>query len=153
MVLQPNYIPMDHINRSLIKKEMKLNLLAQFTPLGQIGGKEGEEGFGPWGWLGQPGTKIETAAGIFTQIISKIIGVMTVIAGIWFFFMMIIGGYGYLTAGGDSKKIEEASKKITSALTGLIVIVLAYALISLIGKLLGFPQILNPQDIIKLLGP
>lgn len=120
--------------------------------LGKIGGGKGEEGFGPWGWLG--GTKdVGEAAGEFTWIISRIIGVMTVVAGIWFFFMIIIGAYGYLTAGGDSKKIEESTKKITSALTGLIVIVLAYAFISLIGKLLGFPQILDPQDIIELLGP
>jgi len=131
---------------------MEKKLLAKIIDLGKIGGGEGEQGFGPWGWLG--GTKdVGEAAGEFAWIISKIIGIMTIVAGIWFFFMIIIGAYGYLTAGGDSKKIEEATKKITSALTGLIVIVLAYAFISLIGKLLGFPQILDPQEIIKLLGP
>ncbi|MBU3957282.1 pilin [Patescibacteria group bacterium] len=126
---------------------MEKQLLAQIN-LGQLGG---EDGFGPWGWLGGA-EDIGTAAGIFTQIISNIIGIMTVVAGIWFFFMLIIGAYGYLTAGGDSKKIEEATKKITGALTGLIVIVLAYALVSLIGSLLGI-DILNPQDVIELLGP
>lgn len=119
-------------------------------PLGQIGG-EPEEGFGPWGNLGRFMT-VNKAAQAFASILSKIIGLMTVIAGIWFFFMVIIGAYGYLSAGGDPKKIETATKKITSALTGLIVIVLAYALISLIGRMLGL-DILNPQDIIELLGP
>lgn len=127
---------------------MEKKLLAKIIDLGKLGGGEG---FGPWGLLG--GTKeVGEAASEFTLIISRIIGIMTVVAGIWFFFMIIIGAYGYLSAGGDPKKIETATKKITSALIGLVVIVLAYAFISLIGRMLGF-DILNPQDIIKLLGP
>ena len=130
---------------------MKKQLLARIINLGKIGGRAGEQGFGPWGWLGGQ-KEVNTAALHFTSIISRVIGIMTVVAGIWFFFMVVIGAYGYFTAGGNSKKIEEATKKITSALTGLIVIVLAYAFISLIGRILGF-DILNPQDIIQLLGP
>lgn len=127
---------------------MKEKLLAD-VPLESIGG---DDGFGPWGGLG--GTEdVGTAAGYFTDIISRIIGIMTIIAGIWFVFMFIIGGYGYLTAGGDSKKMGEATSKITSAVIGLVVIVAAYALISLIGKLLGFEDILRPQKFIPLLGP
>ena len=120
-------------------------------PLGQIGGPE--EGFGPWGNLGQIGTQIGVAAGAFTNIISRIIGIMTIVAGIWFIFSFIIGAYGFLTAGGDSKKMGEAAAKITSAVIGLIVIVAAYALISLIGGLLGFEDILQPQKLIPLLKP
>lgn len=118
--------------------------LAQI-PLGRIG--EGE-GFGPFNTL----TEIGEAASAFTSILSKIIGIMTVIAGIWFFFILIMGAFGFLTAGGDPKKIESATKRIGNGITGLIVIVLAYALISLIGRILGF-NILNPQDVIELLGP
>ena len=118
-------------------------------PLGPIGG---EEGFGPWGGLGT-GAKISVAAGIFTNIISRVIGVMTIVAGLWFIFSFIIGAYGFLTAGGDSKKMGEAASKITSAIIGLIVVVAAYALISLIGGLLGFEDILQPQKLIPLLKP
>jgi len=115
--------------------------------LGSIGG---EEGFGPWGNLGSRG--IKEAAGAFTSIISRIIGVMTIIAGIWFIFQFIIGAYGYMTAAGDQQKMSNATKKITSALIGLIVVVAAYAIISLLGRLLGF-EILNPQVIIEKLKP
>lgn len=125
---------------------MKETYLAQL-PLGTIGGTEG---FGPFGNLDL--TDVSAAAGAFTTVISNTIGVMTIIAGIWFVFMFIAGAFGYLTAGGDSKKIGDATQRITSALIGLIVIVLAYALISLIGALLGF-EILNPQDIIIKLRP
>lgn len=117
-------------------------------PLGQIGG---EEGFGPWGNLGKY-TDISQAAGVFTSIISRIIGVMTIVAGIWFIFQFIIGAYGYMTAAGDQQKIANATKKITTALIGLVIIVAAYAIISLLGVLLGF-EILHPEKLIPLIGP
>lgn len=115
--------------------------------LGQIGGNQG---FGPWGGLGAKG--IETAIAAFSAIISNIIGVMTIIAGIWFLFQLIIGAYGFLTAGGDQSKISSATKKITYSFIGLIIVVAAYALISLLGSLLGF-EILQPQKLIPMLGP
>lgn len=130
---------------------MEKRLLAKIIELPKIGGGKGEGGFGPWGWLG--GVKdVGEAAREFASIISKIIGVMTVIAGIWFFFILLIGAFGYLSAGGDAEKIKSATKRIGNGLTGLIVIILAYAFISLIGRMLGL-DILNPQDVIKLLGP
>jgi len=124
---------------------MKENLLA--LDLGRIGGENGE-GFGPFSGVGD----IADAAEKFTSIISKIIGVMTVIAGIFFFFILLAGAFGYLSAGGDPEKIKSATKRIGNGLTGLIVIVLAYALISLIGRMLGL-DILDPREVILLLGP
>jgi len=108
------------------------------------------EGFGPFSDLDLG--DVSDAASTFASILSKIIGLMTVIAGIFFFFILLIGAFGYLTAGGDSEKIKSATQRIGNGLTGLIVIVLAYAFISLIGSMLGL-DILNPQDVILLLGP
>ena len=148
---------MDHRKSQILNlKSQSWKSLAKTAPavfaqtshdLGSIGG---EEGFGPWGNLGSRG--IKEAAGAFTSIISRIIGVMTIIAGIWFIFQFIIGAYGYMTAAGDQQKMSNATKKITSALIGLIVVVAAYAIISLLGRLLGF-EILNPQVIIEKLKP
>lgn len=121
--------------------------LAQID-LGTIGGER--QGFGPFGNLDL--SSVGAAASAFTTIISNIIGIMTVIAGIWFFFLLLIGAFGYLTAGGDPKKIESATKRIGNGLTGLIIVVLAYALVSLIGRILGL-DILNPQDVILELRP
>jgi len=132
-------------------EKIALAVFAQ-TPheLGPIGGK-GARGLGPWAWLSEE-TKIGSAAGVFTDIISRIIGVMTIIAGIWFIFQFIIGAYSYMVAGGDQQKMTNATKKITSALIGLIIIVAAYAIISLLGTLLGF-EILKPQILIEELKP
>lgn len=124
------------------------NLLAAKYDIGNIGGED----LGPWGNIFSGGEGSQTAAGKFVGIISNVIGIMTIIAGIWFIFQFIIGGFGFMAAGGDPKKMEEARAKITSALIGLIVVVAAYAIIHLLGALLGF-DILNPQDIIERLGP
>ena len=63
---------------------------------------------------------------------------MTVIAGIWFIFIFLIGAIGIITSGGDKGAYETARKRISAGLTGLIIVVFAVAIISLIGKVLGF---------------
>jgi len=131
-----------------------INLFAVFaqTPheLGPIGGPK-DTGLGPWSWLFEK-NEPSWAAGIFTNVISRTIGVMTIVAGIWFIFQFIIGGYSYMTAGGESQKMSQATQKITSALIGLAVIVAAYAIMSLLGELLGF-KFLNLEPLIEKLGP
>ena len=122
------------------------NLLALEINLGNIVGP------GPWGNMALQGNEVTPAASAFVSIISNIIGIMTIIAGIWFIFQFIIGGYGYMTAGGDPKKMSDAAKKITSAFIGLLVVVAAYAIMSLLGKLLGF-EFLKPITIIERLRP
>ena len=118
-------------------------------PLGQIGGGR-EEGFGPWGNLGSQG--IDEATNALAGIMSRGLGIATIIAGIWFIVLFILGGYDYMTAGGDQQKITSATKKITSALIGLIIVVAAYAIMSLLGELLGF-KFLNLGSLIKKLRP
>lgn len=120
------------------------------TPLNGIGGDPGT-GLGPWSGLFQSPT-VKTAANIFSSVISRIIGLMTIIAGIFFIFQFIIGAFNYLGAGGDQKAIEKAQKYISNAIVGLIIVVAAYAIIYVLGELLGF-KILQPQNIIERLGP
>lgn len=124
------------------------NLLAQ-TPheLGTIGGPK-EEGWGPWA---QPGG-IGQAASYFTTIFSNLIGFLTIIAGLWFMLQFISGALGWITSGGDKAGVQAAQRRITNAFIGLFVVVAAYAIIWIIGQLLGF-DILQPQELIKLIGP
>lgn len=128
-------------------------LLAQ-TELGPIGG---EEGFGPFGWLGKISAAVPeqaaTAVGEeLASLFSKIIGVMTVVAGLWFIIQFVLGGYGFLSAGGDTDAFNRARDKIVHAIIGLVVVIAAYAIVGIIGTIFGFP-ILQPQEIIPKLGP
>lgn len=107
------------------------NFLAQDIPLGEL------KGFGP---LGNPtGTGVKT----FTKFISSTIGLMTIIAIIWFIFVLITGAIGWIGAGGDKAAVESARKRIVNGLIGLVVIVAAIFIIDLVGKLIGIPDILN----------
>lgn len=109
---------------------MIINFLLAQKDLGTIGKGEG---FGPWANFASgynPGVTLAT-------IISKILGVMTIFAGIWFLFQAIIAGYNYLSAGGDKTRIENAWRKLSNALIGLAIVVAAYGLIALLGTFLG----------------
>lgn len=116
------------------------------APLGTIG--EGK-GFGPWSGIFET---IEDAAGMFNKIISNIIGVMTIGAGIWFIFQFIIGAYSWMAAGSDQQAIQNAQQKITNAVMGLVVVVAAYAIISLLGAILGF-RLLHPEELLEFVRP
>lgn len=110
----------------------------QETPLGEI------IGIGP---LGEFAVSESEAVNLITQIIRNIIGLMTIVAGIWFIFQFIIGGISWLTAGGDKAKTEAARAKITSGIIGLAIVIAAVFIIDLIGRLLGL-EILQPGQYI-----
>lgn len=114
--------------------------------LGRLGG----EGLGPWASLNLD--SIAEPAKAFAKIISNAIGVMTIVAGIWFLFQFIIAAVSIIGASGEPEKMKSAMGKIQSALVGLVVTVAAYALISLIGAILGF-EFLNIVSLIERLTP
>lgn len=104
----------------------------------------GFKGFGPLG-LEQG----QDAPTIFNKFISSAVGVMTIIAIIWFVFKFIAGAIGIISAGGDKASLENARKNITTGIIGLVVVVAAIFIIDLIGTLIGIPNILNPADLLK----
>ncbi len=70
---------------------------------------------------------------IFGRVISIAIG----FAGIAFFIMFIVGGFSYLTAGGDAGKVEGARKTLTYAIFGLVFIALSYLILIFIRTFTG----------------
>lgn len=91
------------------------------------------------------------AACLFTNFISKAIGIMTVVAFIWFIFNLFIGAIGWLGSGGDKQKLQEAQKKITTNLTGLVIVISAIFLTKIISLIFGI-DILNLTEFITKLG-
>ena len=75
---------------------------------------------------------------LFTKIISTAIGLMTIIAIIWFVFTFITGAIEIMSSGGDKQALEGAKKKISTGLIGLVVVIVAVFVFDLIGYLLGF---------------
>ncbi len=58
-------------------------------------------------------------------------------AGAVFIIWMIISGIRYMAAGGDEKAIAAARSSLTYAVVGFILILGAYAIIAILGNLLG----------------
>src|SRR5258708_7741626 len=103
------------------------------------------QGAGP---LGNPGSAAG-ACNLFTSTLSKIIGVLTVVAFIWFTFQIVLGALRIVGSGGDKAAIEGARKQITTGIIGVVMVVAAIFIVSLIGTILGIPNILNPVAIIN----
>ena len=73
----------------------------------------------------------------FSNLISGVITLVFIVASLVFFFMLVVGGIKWMMAGGDKEKAGEARGQLTSALIGLIVIFLAWAISTLLGTLFG----------------
>ncbi len=107
-------------------------------------------GFGP---LGLENKQSSDAMGIFSNFISSAIGLITIIAIIWFVFIFITGAIGIISSGGDKGAMESARKKITSGLIGLVVVVAGIFVVKLIGLLIGIPNILNIGQLFTEIAP
>jgi len=90
-------------------------------------------------------------SGGLVLFITNIIRFLFVAAGIFAFINLILAGFQYMSAGGDTKAMSQAFSKIWGSLLGLVIVVGSFALAALFGFLLfgdaGF--ILNP----KIYGP
>ncbi len=73
--------------------------------------------------------------GVFGNVVSVVLG----LAGIVLFIMIILGGFSYITSGGDPKKVESARNTLTYAIGGMIFIALAYLILKFIEVFTGVP--------------
>ncbi len=61
--------------------------------------------------------------------VSRIVNLLSVIVGIVAVVMIIIGGFKYITSGGDSGSITSAKHTIIYAIVGLIIVALAQVIV------------------------
>ncbi|RJO59371.1 hypothetical protein C4546_02415 [Candidatus Parcubacteria bacterium] len=64
------------------------------------------------------------------NVISFVLGLLGLIAVI----MILYGGFIWLTAGGNEDKVGSAKKIISAAIVGLIVVLLAWAIVNFVIK-------------------
>ncbi len=117
------------------------NLLADLK-LGPITGK------GPLGLENDPTGS--GAANTFNKVLSTTIGVLSIVAFIFFTFQVITGAVGIITSAGDKAALENARTKITHGVIGVIVVIAAVFLIQLIGYLIGVDLLQGASNITNL---
>lgn len=80
------------------------------------------------------------AQGTFVNLITKVTFWLVAIASITAFIYLVVSGIQYITAGGDAEKATKARTGIINAIIGIVVIALAWVIISFaagLGKNLG----------------
>jgi amino acid transporter len=82
------------------------------------------------------------------NLISQIIGILTIVGAIFFIFQIIFAGYAMISSQGDPKKIEVARSRLTNGILGLTIVVVALGIGAFIATLLGIRDPLNIQNLI-----
>jgi len=82
---------------------------------------------------------------LFINIVSAAVS----LAGVALFLMLILGGYNFLFAGGDQKKLQKAKGTLTGAVVGLVVIACSYLIIKAISVITGVSDIETFRIIIQ----
>lgn len=67
----------------------------------------------------------------------KVSRIIALIAGICAVFMIMFGGFTYITANGESAKAKNGKSMIVGAVVGLVVVMLAEAIITFTINLIG----------------
>jgi hypothetical protein len=94
---------------------------------------------------GSPTTGLET-------IISQVIGVLTIVAFIYFAIQIILAGYAFITSNGDAKNIETSRKRLTEGVLGLTIVILALALSALFAKIAGINNVFDLNSLFSNMG-
>jgi len=103
---------------------------------------EGPGGPEAYGILQSPFAAFRTAD-TTSKLITNMIGLFTIVAGLGLLVYLAFGGFMYITSGGDSKGADKAKAMMTNAVVGLILVVAVYFIVGIVGKILGI-SILAP---------
>lgn len=73
--------------------------------------------------------------GGIAQFVNILLKTMIVGAGIYAVFNIIIAGYGFLSAGGDSKRVEAAWARIWQTILGIAFAAGSFVIAAIIGQI------------------
>ena len=117
---------------------MKSKLLADVGNPGKSGfsGSGGSDIFGP---ITKPDILKnipDIQSGGIGAVLSLVLKLLIVVAGLYALFNLIIAGYAFMSAGDDPKKVAGAWAKIWQTLLGLAVAAGAFVLAAIFGQLI-----------------
>lgn len=89
----------------------------------------------------------------FASVISSTIGILTLVAAVYFLYSIINGAIAMMTSEGEKAAYESARKKITVGVIGMGVCIAAIFIADLVAWLLGIEGILNFGEMINRISP
>jgi len=78
-----------------------------------------------------------------SRLISSTIQVLLIVAAVFFFIYLLIGGIRWIMSGGDKGNIEKARGQITHALIGLLIVLGVWIINGILASLFGIDIISN----------
>lgn len=94
----------------------------------------------------------EKATGTLEKVISMLIGVVTTLSSMFFIIQLFRAGLNYITAGGDSGKIEAVKLRMQQSAIGLGIVVMIYSVLGIIGKVMGINILYPGQTLLDIIG-
>lgn len=102
----------------------------------------------PLNGYGAIGNPTRGGPAMLETVITTLISLFTILAGLWFIIQIFIGTFNWISAGSDKSALERSQKRITNAVIGLFLVIFAYGFIAIAGLVLGL-NILNPAATIS----
>ena len=81
------------------------------------------------------GTAYSGEVGGMILFFTNILRLIFLIAGLFSLVKIVIAGIGFISAGGEPKKIEQAWANIWQSIVGLLIIVSSFVIAGIIGQL------------------
>jgi amino acid transporter len=78
--------------------------------------------------IGNTSYEVDDKPSDLREIIANIIQIVIGMLGVIFSILILVGGYRWMTAGGNQEKVTSAQKTITTAAIGLLIILSSLAI-------------------------
>jgi len=91
-------------------------------------GAQGAAGSGTAGY-GLCTDSSNVGGGAITGIAAKVVNLFSIVVGAVAILMIIVGGFRYITSGGDSNRVGGAKNTLIYAIIGLVIVALAQVIV------------------------
>ena len=71
------------------------------------------------------------------DLVNRIVQFLIPLAAVILLLVFILGGYDFMMSQGSPEKIKSAQAKLTTGIIGLILLLMAYAIVRLISSIFG----------------
>lgn len=88
-------------------------------------------------------THVDDPEKYINSAIQAIFSVFFIVGILYFVWHFVMAGYHLIDSQGDPKKLEDAKNSLTYAAIGLVVVFSVFAVLKLIGTILGIPNLEN----------
>ena len=89
--------------------------------------------------VGNPAARQLVDVGDFGGLLQLFIQIFLAVAGGVAVVFLMVGGFQYIAAHGNEEATEKAKKTLTGAIIGIVIIVLAYAIVAIVNQVLTNP--------------